>query len=144
MTLVSYSIFRWNNHPAQFSELVFCEICTEKFSVFSSTQYPLSYKTGEERVLIIIHPMQTYFLLGLETFLNFPRGPRSPEVSKGRKLGSSSMDSSRAWDFLAHCHSPGEKGSPWWGRALLLWLPALLGSVLLASWLSAPWTLDLT
>lgn len=67
-----------------------------KYVLPCSAQYPLAYKMGKGRALIVIHPMQMYFLLGLEKFLNFPRGPRSPEVSKGRKLGNSSMGSSRA------------------------------------------------
>lgn len=69
-----------------------------------------------------------YFLLGLEKSLGFPRGPRSREVSKGRKLGSSSMGWAWAGTSLLTDNSPGEKGRAWWGRALRPWLPALLGS----------------
>lgn len=69
-----------------------------------------------------------YFLLGLEKSLGFPRGPRSREVSKGRKLGSSSKGWAWAGTSLLTDNSPGEKGRAWWGWALRPWLLALLGS----------------
>lgn len=114
-----------------------------KYVLPRCAQYPLAYKMGKGRALIATHPMHMYFLLGLEKFLNFPRSPRSPEVSKGSKLGSSSMGSSRARTSLladillerravlggAQHYSVGSE--PYWAVRLTIWL-------------SASWTLDLT
>lgn len=70
-----------------------------------------------------------YCRLGLEKSLSFPSGVRSPEVSKREAARGFYMG--LAWartSLLADHHSPGEKGSPWGGWALVLWLSVSPGS----------------
>lgn len=86
---------------------------------------------ADGQTLMFIHPMKRQVLsFRVEKSLSFPSGARSPEVrAKGRKLEASTWaQPAPRTSLLADHHSPGEKGSPWGGWALLLWLSVSPGS----------------
>lgn len=76
-----------------------------------------------------IQRSDSYSRLGLEKSFSFPSGARSPEVSKREEARSFYVGlACTRTSLLADHHSLGEKGSPWGGWALLLWLSVSLGS----------------
>lgn len=95
----------------------FWEICIENFFVLSTPVHLVHLP------LMFIHPV--HWKCTLEKSLSFGGLKKTwdEQRQEARELGLSlARDCLACYDFL------GEKGSPWWGWALLLWLLALLGS----------------
>lgn len=88
---------------------------------------PSGLRMGKGKALTSIHSMKWHILsLRAGKISQLSTCARNPEVSKGRKLGSSGVGSTWAGTSLPPRH-PREKGCPWRGWAWLLWLLASLG-----------------